>query len=284
MISMTGYSRHDFQIGDNSFSMIIKSLNSNKGLDISIKTPRYFTILDFDIKQLIAKKIIRGKVDFKIIENFKSNNLTINTKKISDYVQIIKQNFPDSSSEVILGAALKLPDIFIVENFNITKSFKKNILSQILIGLNNLHVFREKEGKNLRKVIIKYIKNIVKITSQLNRLEKKRLNKKKDKIRKQIKINNIECSSSRLESEMIFYFERNDITEERIRLEHHAKFFLEIINSEMIIGKKLTFLSQEILREVNTIGSKANDFDIQKRVVLMKEEVEKIKEQLQNIL
>ena len=158
MISMTGYSRHDFQIGDNSFSMIIKSLNSNKGLDISIKTPRYFTVLDFDIKQLIAKKIIRGKVDFKIIENFKSNNLTINTKKISEYVQIIQQNFPDSSSEVILGAALKLPDIFVVENFNITKSLKKNLLTQIRIGLNNLHVFREKEGKNLRKVIINYIK------------------------------------------------------------------------------------------------------------------------------
>ena len=120
MISMTGYSRHDFQIGDNSFSMIIKSLNSNKGLDISIKTPRYFTILDFDIKQLIAKKIIRGKVDFKIIENFKSNNLTINTKKISEYVQIIKQNFPYASSEVILGAALKFPDIFSIENFYVT--------------------------------------------------------------------------------------------------------------------------------------------------------------------
>ncbi len=284
MISMTGYSRHNFQIGKNSFSMIIKSLNSNKGLDISIKTPRCFTILDFDIKQLIAKKIIRGKVDFKIIENFKSNNLTINTKKLSEYVQIIKKNFPDSSSEVILGAALKLPDIFVADNFNITKSFKKNLLTQVLTGLNNLHVFREKEGKALRKVIIKYIKNIIKITTQLSRLEKPRLNKKKEKILKQIKMNHIECSPSRLESEMIFYFERNDITEERIRLEHHAKFFLEIINSEMIIGKKLIFLSQEILREINTIGSKANDFNIQKRVVLMKEEVEKIREQLQNIL
>ena len=153
-------------------------------------------------------------------------------------------------------------------------------------GMLDLNKYRVKEGKRLKQVIKEYINSILKITKELTQLEKKRKSRKKKKLSDQIKsiANDIAYSSTRLESEMIYYFEKNDITEERVRLQCHCTFFLQIIQKEQIIGKKLIFLSQEILREINTIGSKANDFDIQKCVVKMKENIDKTKEQLQNIL
>jgi len=163
---------------------------------------------------------------------------------------------------------------------------KQQILNNINISISNLIDYREKEGLKLIAEIKKYIKNILKNTQRLVSLEKKRQSRKKNKLIAQLKNvkNNIEYDNTRLESEMIYYFEKFDITEERIRLDCHCEFFQDIIKNEPFSGRKLIFLSQEILREINTIGSKANDFEIQKRVVEMKESIDKIKEQLQNIL
>jgi len=248
---MTGYTKEEIKIGDNRFSILIKSLNSLKGLDISIKSPRHLSFIEPELRKLIEKKIIRGKISVLIIEDNNLNKMSLNKDAIFNHVESIKNLIPDADSGSVLNAVMKLPDIFLSDKSKLTLKDKKAIL---------------------------------KISKQLVGLEKKRLKKRKLKISNQIQSSELTVNSSRLEAEMIYYFERNDITEERIRLNHHCEFFLDVMKTEEVMGKKLIFISQEILREINTIGSKANDFEIQKRVVQMKEQVEKTKEQLQNIL
>tara|TARA_B100001250_G_C19605676_1_gene702651 strand:- start:68 stop:922 length:855 start_codon:yes stop_codon:yes gene_type:complete len=284
MISMTGYSKKDFKIKDLCLSLSIKSLNSSKGCDITIKTPRYLIGLEAEIRSLIKKVLIRGKINFSITEDNNPVNLVLNTKKIHSYVHTMRSIEPDADPGSILNAAIKLPDIFLPERFIINKTNKKVIFKIILKELSRLNMMRKKEGSILKKEIRLYVNNILKISKQLIPLELKRLTKRKSKILNHFNNTNVEYNLSRLESEMIYYFERSDITEERVRLQHHCKFFNETMNKGDVMGKQLHFISQEILREANTIGSKANDFEIQKRVVKMKEEIEKIKEQVQNIL
>ena len=286
MLSMTGYVKRDFKIKPHNLSIIIKSLNSHKGIDISIKTPYYLTHFDSEIRQLVERELIRGKIDVKIMENSKDSNILLNKRKLLLYINSIKKIMPEADSGSILNAALKLPDIFIPEKFKIGPDIKSIFLINISKALRQLIKDRSREGRLLRKDIKIYIYQILKISKQLVLLDKSRIKNKKHKILNNIK-NNIKISDyspARLESEMIYYFEKNDITEERIRLQHHCNFFLDVISKEKVMGKKLLFIAQEILREINTIGSKAHNFEIQKRVVLMKEEIEKTKEQLYNIL
>lgn len=285
---MTGYAKKDFKIQDCSFSLAIKSLNSTKGLDISIKAPRYFTSLEPEIRALIEQVLIRGKVQFIITENNMSHQLLVNKKALTNHIKTIKTIIPEADNGSILSTVFKLPDVFSYKMGVISHApgLKKCILSVTQDVLKNVKKYRKKEGRILIKEVRMYINNIIKIANEIKGFEKQRLINKKNKILDSIKknVSHIEYDLARLETEMIYYFEKQDITEERVRLQHHCKFFLEVVGESDPIGKKLTFLSQEILREVNTIGSKANDFEIQKRVVLMKEEIDKTKEQLCNIL
>tara|TARA_B100001250_G_C19812054_1_gene796181 strand:- start:1271 stop:2125 length:855 start_codon:yes stop_codon:yes gene_type:complete len=284
MISMTGYSKKDFKIQGISFSLSIKSLNSSKGCDITIKTPRYLIEIEPEIRKMIKKELIRGKVNFLITEDNNRLNLILNKKKLSSYIKTIREIEPKADSGAILNAAIKLPDIFVPDNLVVNKTTKMSILKIISKEINNLNIVRKKEGKILKKEIKLYLNNIIKISKELIPLELKRFKNRKLKIQNQFSKSDIGYDLSKLESEMIYYFERSDITEERVRLQYHCDFFNQVMNTEDFLGKKLNFISQEILREINTIGSKANDFEIQKRVVKMKEEIEKIKEQVQNIV
>ena len=285
---MTGYAKKDFKIKNHGLSILIKSLNSTKGLDISIKTPRYLISIESDIRRLIERQLIRGKIYFLITENNKESQFVLNQEKLHLHIKKMRKIIPDADSGSILHAALKLPDIFSSEISDIcnAKNVKKEILNFVEITLQNLIKYRKKEGRILMKEIKLYINNIIKLSKQIKLLEKPRLKRKKDKIISSIKnnINDIDYNKSKLELEMIYYFEKNDITEERVRLQHHCQFFIENLHRSDLVGKKLAFIAQEILREINTIGSKAHDFEIQKRVVLMKEEIDKAKEQLYNIL
>ena len=287
MTSMTGYAKIEFNINEVKFVAIIKSLNSNKGLDLNIKTPKYLIELEPEFKKIIDQHLIRGKIDLKIFESSTTNkNLSLNKKKLRNYISLLSAVSPKSDDGQILNAAIKLPDIFNSDFFSTTMKTKKLFIKEVKKVVLDLNNYRKKEGEKLKKVIKIYIMNIFKITKKLPVLEKKRKHRKKLKLIEQIKSvsSQVDYNASRLESEMIYYFERSDITEERVRLQYHCKFFIEVLNKNKIIGKKLTFVSQEILREINTIGSKANDFEIQKLVVEMKENIEKVKEQLQNIL
>ena len=283
MISMTGYAKSEFKFKKNRYSIIVKSLN-NKALDISIKTPRDLMVLDSQIRKLIETKLVRGKIDVKILDYTSSPNIHLDMNKLDSHIKSINKILPDLKHETILNAAIKLPDVFTAETTLINNEIRDYVLKKIIIVINDLNHFRKKEGKVLMREIKSYVDVILKIAKQLIPLEKKRIKSKKLKLLKEIKKEQIDYNLSRLELEMIYYFERADITEERVRLQSHIGFFLEVLSSETIVGKKLNFITQEMLREINTIGSKANNFEIQKRVVLMKEQVEKIKEQLQNIL
>ena len=233
---------------------------------------------------MIKKELIRGKVNFLITEDNNRLNLILNKKKLSSYIKSIREIEPKADSGAILNAAIKLPDIFVPDKLVVNKTTKMSILKIISKEINNLNIVRKKEGNILKKEIKLYLNNIIKISKELIPLELKRLKNRKLKIQNQFRKSDIGYDLSKLESEMIYYFERSDITEERVRLQYHCDFFNQVMNTEDSLGKKLNFISQEILREINTIGSKANDFEIQKRVVKMKEEIEKIKEQVQNIV
>ena len=288
MLSMTGYAKKDIQIQGHTFSIIVKALNSTKGIDINIKMPRQFMTLDYDIRQLIERTMIRGKIHLMINEGNMSQNIRLDKKKLNSHISTIKKILPDTDPGAILNAAIKLPDVFVSESYNLftSKSFSKKMLTAIKQVLTNVTKYRQQEGKTLRKEIKTYIDRILQLSKQLGLMEKARLKNKRSKLLKSIQnnLNNVDYDLSRLESEMIYYIEKYDITEERVRLQYHCEFFLEVLLQKKPMGKKLTFISQEILREINTIGSKANDFKIQKRVVLMKEQIDKAKEQLQNIL
>ena len=284
MISMTGFAKKDFTIHGLSFSLTIKSLNCAKGCDIIIKTPRYLIDLEPQIRKLLQRVLVRGKINFLLSEANNHSNLNLNKSKLRDHIKTLSEIEPKANPGAILNAAIKLPDLFVSDKSLANNNIKASILKIINKEIDTLNVARKKEGKTLKKEIKLYINSIMKITKQLIPLELKRLKNKKSKIKNQFLNSSINYDVSRLESEMVFYFERCDITEERVRLQHHCEFFIKEMNSSDILGKKLNFISQEILREINTIGSKANDFEIQKRVVIMKEEIEKIKEQIQNIL
>ena len=283
---MTGYTKQEFQINNTSFFIVIKSLNSNKGLDISVKLPSYLLDLEKDIKELLIKYLIRGKIDFKISELTPVSNTQLDPIVIQQNMRMLKGIAPDAAEGDILNAAISLPNNFKPSDFKITPKLKKEFLNVTKKVISSLLSYRQKEGRQMKKNIVSYIKNIIKISKQLIRFEKERVKHKKIKIIEQLNLikKDINYNAERLEAEMIYYLEKQDITEERVRLQCHCSFFLEVVEDELAMGRKLTFLSQEMLREINTIGSKANDFEIQKRVVQMKEDLDKTKEQLQNIL
>ena len=286
MISMTGFAQNDIIINNIKYNFSIRSLNSNKGLDVGVKIPRYLFNIESEIRKHINVKLVRGKVDFRILEASENNQIKIDQQKLKSHIRILKKISPQSDDGAVLNAAISLPEVYSKENKKIDPNDERRFLNNFKALLDKLSRFREKEGRILKKEILTYVKSIQKIVKKLHKLEKIRLADKKKKILKNFSsLNKIyTIDESRLEQELLYYFEKNDITEERVRLEHHCNYFISIIKDDKYVGRKLNFLCQEILREINTIGSKANNFEIQKNVILMKEFLEQTKEQLQNIL
>jgi len=283
IVSMTGYNYSTQIIDGVQYSVQIKTLNS-KTFDCNIKSPND----KFDQKiRLLAKKILkRGKIEF----NLKSNVTTdfsrelLNTNKINLYVKQFQKISPSSSKKDLLQLALAMPGLHLKESQKLTKKSEKDVIKFLQKAMILVSDYRIKEGAKLEKELIKYLKNIINQINLIKKNEKHRIKPKREKIEKKLKMFNLKIDKSRLEQEMIFFLEKIDITEELVRLDYHCSFFLELIKKENQSGRKLNFLCQEILREVNTIGSKSSDFKLQKSVILIKEEIEKIKEQVQNVL
>lgn len=292
---MTGFGSGELILDNSHFNFYIKSLNS-KNLDISLKIPSSLRILEFDIRRLISKKLIRGKVELLITQDYDRQELHIqNTDLFKSEVskieemrkslieeKIISENF---SNNFWTGAAKHL-QIFNRTQNNSSKlnaNSKKKTLQKVKEIVEELSQFRLKEGSALEKDLIY---NINSIFSNLQRINKRAI-KRKNQIRTKLQ-NKIlalkEADKDRFEQEIIYYVEKCDINEELIRLNSHLNLFKKNINSNKPVGKKLGFISQEIGREINTIGSKANDFNIQKIVISMKENLEKVKEQILNVL
>lgn len=292
---MTGFGSGELILNNSHFNFYIKSLNS-KNLDISLKVPSSIRILEFDIRRLISKKLIRGKVELLITQDYDSQELYIQNSdlfksevsKIEEMrkslieEKIISENFSDN---FWTGSAKHL-QIFNRAQNNSSKlnaNSKKKILQKVKEIVEELSQFRFKEGSVLEKDLLN---NINSIYSNLERINKRAI-KRKNQIRTKLQ-NKIlalkEVDKERFEQEIIYYIEKYDINEELIRLDSHLNLFQKNINSNKPVGKKLGFISQEIGREINTIGSKANDFNIQKIVISMKENLEKVKEQILNVL
>lgn len=287
---MTGFGKCVVESNDNTFSIEIRTLNS-KQLDINLRAPVYLKEYELEIRNILNKKIQRGKTDV----NISVENKTVATSPVINH-QVAEHYYKEltklsntlnlNSSDDILSIILRMPDVMDSPEESVGKEDWKIIENGIVNAIAEVDAFRISEGKILEDDFAYRIKNIKRLLIDIEPFEETRISR----IRTRIKSNfenisdDVQLDKNRLEQEMIYYLEKLDITEEKIRLKKHCEYFLETMNNEKLSGKKLSFISQEIGREVNTIGSKANDADIQKLVVLMKDELEKIKEQIFNIL
>jgi len=297
--SMTGYGRVEFNLKNKNFTVEIKSLNS-KTTDFNLKLPVIYRNKEIILRKILSEKLKRGKVELSIwFEKTQTNTPYEFDKKLilKYYKQLnsIKQdlglkannlkNFFCQNNIDLMPIILKMPDVLIKKDEKVEKDEWIEIEKNVHDALDKLITFREDEGNTLYKDIsirINLIKNLI---TELERFESQRTEKIKSNIKNKLAALEIQnLDQNRLEQELIYYLEKLDITEEKVRLNAHIDYFLECLDTESPNGKKLTFISQEIGREVNTLGSKSNNSDMQKIVVQMKDELEKVKEQLLNIL
>jgi len=288
--SMTGFGRAEQTIGDKTYLVEIKSLNG-KQLDINLKIPAIIKPYEFDIRNLIQESLLRGTIECLVVikQNGATKPVVINTDLIKAYylqIEALSQELSIDTNSV-LAALLRLPEVVSPSNEVLNADDWKDLKSVIEVALHELNQHRIEEGKSLEKELLLRINNINEQEAHILQLEPERRKNMKNELIKLLEENvgKENYDANRLEQELIYYIEKIDIREEQVRLKNHCEYLLSIINNdEGTKGKKLSFVIQEIGREINTTGSKAYDSDIQKCVVLMKDELEKIKEQTFNIL
>ena len=283
--SMTGYGSESIETEIGKIQIDLKSLNS-KSIDINLILGSNFKAYENDFRVQISKLINRGKIDLKLIEDVSQNNVShkINPKVIKHYIKDLKKISSASDNE-LLKIAVKLPDSISVMEIKHSEMLKKKIFKCLYNAIKKLINFRVLEGLALKNDIIINIETIKKNLIKVQQLAPNRTKKIKDKFVRSMNKLNHEFNKDRMEQEIIYYIEKLDLNEEIIRLKNHIVFFNKIVkNKSDLKGKKLMFITQEIGREINTIGSKANNSNIQQRVVEMKSALEKIKEQLLNVL
>lgn len=288
--SMTGYGKASCEYENKKIVVEIKSLNS-KQPDISTRLSSIYREKDIDIRNLISQRLIRGKIEFALyIENGNSQTSnSINKEAVESYKnQIIEtattlnMPLPDNMLELILH----LPDSMKSTTTTLENEEWEVVRTLINNGFKEFEDFRIQEGKSLEKVFRDKITNISNLLSEVEPYETERIEKIKLRLEEGLKNleDRISIDRNRLEQEMIFYIEKLDINEEKVRLRNHLNYFIETIENETAQGKKLGFITQEIGREINTLGSKSNHSEMQKIVVKMKDELEQIKEQILNVL
>ena len=295
---MTGYGKQELNLNNSNFTIELKSLNS-KQVDINIKMSSKYRDKEIELRRLISEKLQRGKIELSIWREKTefSNSFKLNTKLIKDYylqIDDLKKDLDnlgfskkddDSSYSNIIQTLVQMPDVFVKEEENIDENDWRQILKSILKTIDNLQKYRKEEGKKLELDIKNRVNYLYKLLKQIDPLSKRRIEKIKSNLNHNLtKLNLKNIDELRFEQELIYYLEKQDITEEQVRLNAHLSYFLDSMKTKLPVGKKLAFIAQEIGREINTIGSKSSDSEMQKIVVQMKDELEKIKEQLLNIL
>lgn len=281
--SMTGFGKSVLSLADKHISIEIKSLNS-KSIDINTRIPQVYREKELDFRKLIAEQLVRGKVDFSIfVENTGTQTPSkINPNIVKSYIEQMR-TIVDGDLTELLKMAVRMPDALQTTSESISEEELSVIFQHINLAIADLQNFRSQEGKVLEKDFILRINNINRLLQEVQGLDEERLALIRERLEKAVAdIQNVDAN--RFEQELIFYLEKLDITEEKIRLKKHLDYFLETLYSEDSNGRKLSFIAQEIGREVNTLGSKANFAPMQQLVVQMKDELEKIKEQVLNVL
>ena len=281
---MTGYSSSIISTGKINHTIELRCLNS-KYLDLNLKLPYILRKKEFELKKIIGNKLFRGKIELLITNEIKKENkkAVLIRENIKSYVNELKKMNSNGSVD-LLKIAMTLPGAYEVSDSDLSKKDYKKIEKEIFNLIENVIKFRKKEGKEICLDLKKKIKIIEKKIQEIKKLESKRIENKKRKIHKEMDKLNLLIDKNRMEQEMIYYIEKLDINEEVIRLNSHLKLFRSELNNKFPIGKKLGFIAQEIGREINTLGAKANDPLIQKMVIEMKDNLEKIKENVLNIL
>ena len=282
--SMTGYGKSVIQLPTKKISIEIKSLNS-KNLDLNTRMPSLYREKELDIRKLIASKLERGKIDFSLYMEItgEETSTQINKTVVKQYIKQLKEVVDGDEIELI-KMAIRLPDAVTTERDDIDEDEWAQIAKEIDSSLEKIHLYRLDEGKTLESEFFDRIQNISDILEKVMAMDPERIEGVRERLQKGISDIKEKVDQNRFEQELIYYIEKFDITEEKVRLKNHLDYFLKALKSTDSNGKKLGFIGQEIGREINTIGSKSNYAPMQKLVVQMKDELEKIKEQLLNVL
>lgn len=282
--SMTGFGKAVAQIDNKKISIELKSLNS-KNIDLNARMSSQYREKELILRNRIAKSLVRGKVDFSLYTEVanEASNSTINTPIVKDYMEQLKQISSVSENE-LLQIAMRLPDTLKTEREEINETEFKVIENLLEEAIENILDYRANEGAVLEKDFLLRIENISTLLEKVIAIDPERIAGVKVRLQKGIADIKEKVDENRFEQELVYYIEKFDITEEKVRLSNHLSYFTENLASAESNGKKLGFIAQEIGREINTIGSKSNYAPMQKLVVEMKDELEKIKEQLLNVL
>ena len=286
---MTGFGKAEVKVGNKKFTAEIRSLNS-KQLDLSVKLPLAYRAAEAEVRSAVAKALVRGMVD--VLITFESEAVqtggVINNDIFRAYLHQVTDALSysgiDAAIAAIVPAELRMTNVLSTESESVSDEELKAIVEAVNVAAERLDAFRVQEGEILIADLIKRVEIIEQCRDAITPFETARADAVRERIREGIAKIGIEVDENRLEQEMIFYIEKLDITEEKVRLAAHCKYFREVAATEPLAGRKLGFITQEMGREINTTGSKANNHDIQVLVVKMKDELEKIKEQVLNLL
>ena len=287
---MTGFGKATGEVNQKKITVEVKSLNS-KQADISVRMPSFYKEKELTLRSLINKNLQRGKIELNLYAELlgETSSLHLNQELFEKYYNefdaAAKSVNPNHNSDIV-GIISKLPDLMKSERSELDKDEWVGVLSIIENALTEINDFRQTEGKSLEDELTLRVNNISDLLVRVEQYEQERIETVKARIITNLKdvVDEKKIDKDRFEQELIYYIEKYDVTEEKIRLAQHCKYFMETMNSNISEGKKLGFICQEMGREINTLGSKANHVELQKIVVQMKDELEKIKEQILNIL
>ena len=279
---MTGYGKSLVQLDNKKVTIEIKSLNS-KNLDLNTRFPNIYKEKELEVRKLLAKNLVRGKIDlsFYVEITGEETSTKINKGVVEGYLQQLEQIRKEAD---VLSIAMRMPDVLKAEREELDEAEWEALEAGLESAIEDLNQFRLSEGAELQRDFELRISNIAGRLKEIAQLDVERLELVRSKLEKSISELEIDVDENRFEQELIYYLEKLDITEEKVRLNKHLEYFIEVLNDRESKGKKLGFIGQEIGREINTIGSKANYAPMQRVVVEMKDELEKIKEQLLNAL
>jgi uncharacterized protein (TIGR00255 family) len=282
---MTGFGKATLQLPTKKIPVEIKSLNS-KGLDLNTRMPSVFREMELGLRNQLSQRLERGKIDFSLFVEITGEETSskINVPIVKGYINQMKAVIPNADETELMKMAIRMPDALKVEREEIDENDWKLIQGVIDQALENMAQFRKDEGVSLEKEFLLRIGNILSFMNEAVSFDKERIETVKTRLRTAIEDLQLAVDESRFEQELIFYLEKYDITEEKVRLENHLNYFIETIAGTEANGRKLGFITQEMGREINTMGSKSNHTEMQKLVVMMKDELEKIKEQVLNVL
>jgi uncharacterized protein (TIGR00255 family) len=283
--SMTGYGKTELQLPTKKISIELKSLNS-KSLDLNARMPSMYRAKELGIRKRIANHLVRGKVDFSLFVEITGEDTSskINKTVVKEYIKQLKEVILSGDEIEYLKMAIRLPDAVTTERDDIDEGEWTLISNEIDEAITNIIIYRKDEGATLKQDFLDRITTLKRLLEEVITMDPDRIDGVRARLEKGIADIKEKVDENRFEQELVYYIEKFDITEEKVRLENHLDYFIKALNSEDSNGKKLGFISQEIGREINTIGSKSNYAAMQKLVVQMKDELEKIKEQLLNVL